>query len=167
MIDIRTQTSNNPKGALAVPFDWAIAKSATPMLVLVMDNSFHTAVILSLFIDKRAGRDDRLPLNQTDRRGWCGSEIFAEREGDEWGSLLWLYYISKATTEVDEAVRFTAKESLQWMVWQNLADRINVETSWSGESGERLAIRVRIWRKTENARPDYDVVWDSSIRRAS
>lgn len=166
-MDIRTSNSNKPTGTLAVPFDWAIAKSAMPMLVLVMDSSFHTAVIISVFSDKRAGRDDKLPMNQTDRRGWCGSEVFAEREGDEWGSLLWLYCISKATSDVEEAVRFTVWESLQWMVWQKLADRIVVTPSWFGEASEKLSIRIQIWRNSANARPDYDVVWDSSVRRSA
>lgn len=185
MIDIRTATpKSNP---LSLPFDWQLGLAAAassfsylsfdnpcivaaPMAVVLKeyvlecDDTLHTAVILSLFIDRRAGRDVRLPHNQTDRRGWCGDEFVSP--SDAWGSDLWQCYVTKSTVDIEERARFAAWESLQWMVRTNMAQKIIVETSWTGESNDRLAIRPQIWRSTTNGRPDYDVLWGTTLRRS-
>ncbi len=185
MIDIRTASlPNNP---LSVPFDWqpavAAAESSFNYLdfsnpcavaapfavvlkeyVLQIDDTFQTAVIISLFSDCRADRDVKLPGNQTDRRGWCGEEFVSP--GEKWGSALWQFYISKTNVDVEEGARFAAWESLQWMVRDKLAEKVTVLTGWTGEGNNLLTIRPQIWRSAANQRPDYDVVWATTLRRS-
>lgn len=180
MIDIKTSPTINP----ALPFDWSLTQTARQDFVrhyfgdpcaavtskttaraekvICMDDTLHTAVILSLFTDRRAGRDVKLPLGQTDRRGWCGDEYF-DGHG-EFGSHLWLIYNTKSTADVRERARFAAVEALQWMIDTQLASRIDVTTSWS--TNERLSINPKIWRSNDNVRPDYDVLWGTTIRRS-
>lgn len=180
MIDIKTSPTINP----AFPFDWSLTQTAKRDFVrhyhgnpcaavesktiarqekvICMDDSLHTAVIHSLFTDRRAGRDVTLPLGQSDRRGWCGDEYF-DGHG-EYGSHLWLIYTTKSTTDIQERARFAAVEALSWMVATQLASRVDVITSWATD--ERLAINPRIWRSNDNVRPDYDVLWGTTIRRS-
>ncbi len=52
------------------------------------DAGLETAVIISLFTDRRAGENDELPATETDRRGWWGNTL--QDADDEIGSKLWL-----------------------------------------------------------------------------
>jgi phage gp46-like protein len=67
---------------------------------LASDHGLTTAVLLSLFTDRRAEDDDTPPSgDDSDRRGWWADE-FAEVEGDKIGSRLWLLDRSKRTADV-------------------------------------------------------------------
>ncbi|CAJ6322276.1 phage GP46 family protein [Burkholderia pseudomallei] len=193
MIDIRT-ISTTSAAVLALPFDWSVVRTGRAsngawhdysnpcvavghhvepleVLALELDDSLCTAVILSLFTDRRAGPDVTLPHNQRDRRGWCGDEFAmpagdAPRdESDEWGSHLWLCYVTKSSVDMLERARFAAWESLQWMVRTDVASRVDVTATWAGSGDERLALRPRIFQGNPD-RPVYDVLWGTSLRRA-
>lgn len=135
---------------------------------LELEDTLSTAVIVSLFTDRRATRDDTLPLNVTDRRGWVGEEFMGEEwagaDAQAWGSALWLCMTGKATTDVLERARFAAQEALAWLVRDGIAARVDVATEWVGERQDRLAVRATIYRPAE-VRPVYDVLWGTSIRR--
>jgi phage gp46-like protein len=177
MFDVATrlQPSSDASALLSVPFDWRLTKPApaaaypwtdftSPTGVpqpyvevlqtyaLELEDTFTTAVIISLFTDARAGRDEFMP------------QTFDTRD-DRWGNLLWLYYVSKVQGDILEAARFTAKESLNWMIRDGIAGRIEVSTLWTGERLDRLAVRPTIYRPGES-RPVYDVLWGTSLRRA-
>lgn len=190
MFDVATRPQPARDGAaiIGVPFDWRLTAPApakpypwtdyssptgvpqgyVEMLetyALELEDTFNTAVIISLFTDARAGRDDKLPLNQTDRRGWVGDEFMGqdfESRTDPWGNLLWLYYIGKNTADVLEAARFTSQESLAWMVRADIASRVEVSALWVAD---RLGIRPTIY-KGGQVQPVYDVLWGTSLRRA-
>ncbi|HCY15624.1 MAG: hypothetical protein A2Z93_06120 [Curvibacter sp. GWA2_64_110] len=134
---------------------------------LELEDTLQTAVIISLFSDARATDDDKLPMNETDRRGWVGDEFASadfDSRPDPWGSRLWTCYTGKAATEVLETARFAAFEALQWMVRDGVASRVEVSALWTGERMDRLAVRPAIY-KPGQARPVYDVLWGTSIRR--
>jgi phage gp46-like protein len=193
MFDVATrpQPARAASAVLGLPFDWRLTApapaSAYPWTdytsptgipqpyvdvlatyALELEDTLSTAVIISLFTDRRAGRDDVLPLNQTDRRGWVGDEFMADdfdtRE-DAWGSILWLCYFTKTTTDVLERARFGAQESLAWLVAAGIASRIEVTTQWAGALQDRLAVRPTIY-KPGQVEPVYDVLWGTSLRRA-
>jgi phage gp46-like protein len=195
MLDLATRPQPARTAAAAVfgvPFDLRLAEPLAPAnypwsdygspsgaptqhvdvlatYALELEDTIQTAVILSLFTDRRAGADDKLPLNQTHRRGWVGEEFAADdfdARNDAWGSLLWLCYIGKATGDVLERARFAAWEALSWMVRNGLATRITVTAEWVGERKDRLAIRPAIYQG-EQARPVYDVLWGTSITKGS
>lgn len=132
---------------------------------LELEDSLSTAVILSLFTDRRATRDDVLPLGQSDRRGWIGDELLAQdQDVDRWGSALWLCLVGKADRDTLERARFAAEESLAWLLRDGIASRIEVTTEWVGERADRLAVRPVIWQG-DQSEPVYDVLWGTSIRR--
>lgn len=177
--------------ALRVPFDWRLCFPAAPAAypwtdfssptgrpqgfvdqlatyALELEDTLVTSVILSLFTDRRAGPDDKLPLNETDRRGWVGDEFMGEGlndSRDEWGTTLWLYYTGKVTDDIPGLVEFTCKEALAWLVRDGIASRIEVAASWGGEDLDRLVIRPQIF-KPDQLTPVYDVLWGTSVRRS-
>ena len=193
MIDILT--TSRASVDTGIPFDWSVVRSgrttkgawhdfSNPCIAvghyadllevraLELDDGLCTAVILSLFCDRRADDDTVLPQNQTDRRGWCGDEFAmpaAEAPRDEtdaWGSHLWLCYVTKSTVDMLERARFAAWESLQWMVRSDVASQVDVVAQWTGATSERLALRPRIFQGNAE-RPVYDVLWGTSLRRAA
>lgn len=130
---------------------------------LELEDTLQTAVILSLFTDARAGQDDALPFNQTDRRGWVGDE-FMGADADVWGSRLWLLYSSKSNADVLEMAAFYAREALGWMVRAGIAASASATAMWVGERSDRLAVRPMIYKPGQLA-PVYDVLWGTSVRR--
>lgn len=193
MFDVATRPQPNTTDAASVfgmPFDWRLVTpgpavsypwkdfvqpNGVPVAyadvlatyAMELEDTLQTAVIISLFTDRRATADDKLPPNQTDRRGWVGDEFTSDdfdNRPDYWGSLLWLCYGGKSTGDLLEFARFAAAESLDWMVRTELASRVSVTAQWTGERGDRLAIRPAIY-KPGQASPVYDVLWGTSIRR--
>jgi phage gp46-like protein len=91
---------------------------------LTMDPGLDTAVIISLFTDRRAEPDDPIdPLSPTgDLRGWAG-DLLAE-PGDRIGSRLWLLRRAKMTDETISLVKAYAEEALQWLVDDGVATQV-------------------------------------------
>lgn len=132
---------------------------------LALEDTLNTAVILSLFTDKRAGADDPVPLGQQDRRGWIGDELLVSGlDSDEWGSTLWLCLAGKSDADTLERARFAAQEALAWLIRDGIATTVTVTAEWVGERRDRLAIRPTIY-KADDTSPVYDVLWGTSIRR--
>ena len=193
MFDMATRpqpASLNAGAVFGVPFDWRLtaplpassypwADFASPSgepqryadqlatYAVELEDTLQTAIILSIFTDKRAGIDDQLPLNETNRRGWVGNDFMPPAPGaarDDWGTLLWLAYIGKVTGDVLAFAEFTCKEGLQWLVRDGIASRISVTAQWVGERADRLAVRPQIYQPSQ-ASPVYDVLWGTSLRR--
>lgn len=190
MFDIATRPNPATEASAmlaGMPFDWRVAQpeaeqslpwtdyaspggqptpyaQALKVYSLACEDTLATAVIISLFTDARADDDDRLPWGSTDRRGWVGNAFMPadfDDSADTWGNKLWLLYISKAPVDILERARFTAWESLQWMVRDGLASRIDVVAIWVGDV---LAVRPVIYQATDPS-PIYDVLWATSVRR--
>lgn len=89
------------------------------------DDGLETAVLLSLFTDRRAEDDDVLPGDPSERGGWWADGVPVV-EGDKFGSRLWLLRRSKATQQtLDRAVEY-AREALQWMLDDKVAASVTV-----------------------------------------
>lgn len=113
MADIRTVFIDMEHGA-----DYAIQS-----MLLTSDDGLDTAVILSLFTDRRAEADDTVP--GTDRRGWW-ADMFADGEGDKIGSRLWLLVREKLTNDTVNRVRAYCEEALAWLVRDGVAKEVTV-----------------------------------------
>ena len=115
------------------------------------DEGLETAVIISLFSDRRAADDDILPdENNPNKRGWWG-DLVSER--DQIGSRLWLLDRSKTTSDILVKAKQYAEEALKWMVDDGVAAKIVVETERQGDPGkDQLIIGVKIHR------------WDGTIK---
>lgn len=92
---------------------------------LVDGDDLGTAVILSLFTDRRALAEDTLPDASASRRGWWG-DAFAST--GPMGSRLWLLLREKQTRETVNRARDYAQEALNWLVEQGVARRVVVQT---------------------------------------
>ena len=102
---------------------------------LVAEGSLHTAVILSLFLDRRADDDDILPNGSDDRRGWWADTVASMTDygiggglasGDRIGSRLWLLSREKQLAGVLDRARYYAEEALAWLVEDGVATAVRV-----------------------------------------
>lgn len=106
-----------------------------------------TAIINSLFLDRRAEPDDPVPAHVTDLRGWPGDGVFVD--GDHIGSKLWmLRFIGKQTNDPTDKLLSYAKlwteQALKWMVDDGICDYVKV-TTWYPKA-ERLRIHVELYQ---------------------
>lgn len=71
-----------------------------------------SAVIVSLFSDRRAANDDPLPDNTNDRRG-CWTDSYTD---SPIGSRLWLVSREKMVAGLADRIEGYAREALQWLI---------------------------------------------------
>ena len=97
---------------------------------LVAEDSLRTAVILSLFLDRRANDDDILPNDS-----WWADTVApmtdygiggGSASGDHIGSRLWLLSREKQLAGVLERARHYAEEALTWFVEDGVATAVQV-----------------------------------------
>lgn len=93
------------------------------------DESLYTAVLISLFTDKRADNVDELPVEYKvgtdlpDLRGYFGDAL----EGESMGSKLWLLKREKQISRVLVLAKQYAEESLEWLINGNYCRKITVD----------------------------------------
>jgi len=131
---------------------------------LLTDDSLETAVLVSLFTDRRASVE-QLPAGETDQRGYWG-DIVPPVEGDTIGSLLWLLAREKATSETLSRAREYCQEALAWMIDDKIATSVDVAAEWIRAGVMGIAIQIN--------RPDgstvgyrYDYNWAAQAARAA
>ena len=128
---------------------------------LESDSSLETAVMISLFTDGRAKEDDILPdPNSLDRRGWWGN-LVSDIKGDKEGSRLWLLNREKTTESVLVRAKQYVEESLQWMIEDKVASKIEVEVERQGVVGnDVLAIGIEIYKIDGNKETfNFELQW--------
>lgn len=124
---------------------------------LALDDGLQTAVLLSLYTDRRAEQGDQLPAGEADRRGWWGDAVPVV-EGDRHGSRLWLLAREKQTTATQERAEKYAKEALAWLLEDKVAERVEVLAEFPRAS--MLALTVTIFRpRADPARFRFDQAW--------
>lgn len=117
------------------------------------DASLTTCVLLSLFSHRRARADDALP-DGLDRRGWVG-DVLSEKDGDLFGSRLWLLSREKQTEDVRRRAIEYAQEALAWLIDDQLADTIDITAEWiaMGVLGVRVQIYLRAQKIYDGTHP--------------
>lgn len=120
MSDIRTLIIPREPGQLPL-YDFALDGPD-----LASDDGLETAVIISLFTDRRAADDDVLPDPTGDRRGWC-MDAWPVVVGYLIGSRLWELHREKQLQSVVNRAREYAQEALAWFVEDGIAKRVAVE----------------------------------------
>lgn len=116
------------------------ADYALDALGLTEDAGLETAVVLSLFTDRRAASDDPVP-DGADRRGWWADGVTGEA-GDRIGSRLWLLWREKQMPSVLVRARQYAEEALAWLVTDGVARRIEVQASIPQRDVLRLDVAI-------------------------
>jgi len=97
------------------------------------------AVMISLFTWKRANKDD---VTEGQRMGWFGDAT--TDDNDKIGSRLWLLARAKLTQTTIARAREYALESLQWLIKDGVASRVEVFSERLGI--EALALTVQVYR---------------------
>lgn len=124
---------------------------------IVMDDGMETAVILSLFTDRRAPADAAIPDGTEDRRGWWG-DGFQDVDGDEDGSLLWLLDRSKIMPETLALLKDYSQQALAWMIKDGVAKSIDITVVRTDISSAGIGIAIN---KPDGTTTRYDYIWDS------
>lgn len=134
---------------------------------LARDDGLESAVLVSLFTDRRADPEQLRPGDDPrDLRGWWG-DFNPPAAGDATGSLLWLLQREKQTRETLARARQYAEQSLAWMVDDRVARRVTVATEYAGTGVMHIGVDIE--------RPDasrlsyrYDYEWAAqAAKRAS
>ena len=125
--DIKLTLSNNV-------FDIAIEDGD-----LASEEGFDTAIYTSLFTDSRASESQVLaPEN---RRGWLG-DLASDVEERQLGGLLWLAEQRRHNQDTLNEVIDYSRKSLNWMVEDNIAQKIEVSGEIIPRSGIALDIVI-------------------------
>lgn len=90
------------------------------------DKGLETAVLISLFTNKRVNEEDLLPDSVDEKSGWWGFDI---TEDPFVGSRLWLLRRSKNVSSIRSLTEEYAKEALNWMISLGVADKIDVSVN--------------------------------------
>jgi phage gp46-like protein len=131
---------------------------------LLREEGLETAVLISLFTDRRANDDDEL-INPGEYRGWWGDEL---SEDDQIGSRLWLVK-QKATQRNVILAKEYIIEALQWMIDDGVVSKIDVETEAQGPpENKRLAAKLRIYYTDGNVEAiEFKNLWEKQISAIS
>lgn len=113
---------------------------------LVRDEGLTTAVLISLFTDRRA--EDSDAVDDGDRRGYWGDAYSVT----PWGSRLWMLSREKQTPAAVRRARDYAEEALAWLVTDRIASSVRVVVSVPRDG--MLALEVFISRP---GRPDLEL----------
>jgi phage gp46-like protein len=115
-------------------------------LDLARDDGLETAVIISLFTDRRAvGEQIPAELPQDDPRGYWG-DVSNATPSDQTGSLLWLLAREKQLPPVLSRAQQYCREALAWMIEDLVATRIEVTAEFIDRGW--MLILVDIFRPT-------------------
>lgn len=121
---------------------------------LALEHGLRTAVVTSLFSDARAEDQDALPPEESSRRGF-----WADVAPDRYGSLLWLLQREKVTKSTLERARQYARNALQWMVQEGIAERVEVEATVLSTFTIGLTIRIHRGRARR-----WSALWDGTAK---
>jgi phage gp46-like protein len=122
------------------------------------DETLETAVIISLFTDRRADFTEPLPFNETFRRGWWG-DSYAEIQGDQIGSHLWLLQREKITQDTLNRAKEYSLEALAWLTEDGIAESVQVNTAWINKIQGIMSIEVFIQR-LNGTQERYNLLWN-------
>lgn len=139
-----------PDGFFA-PFDIYVAEDG-----FKADDGLQTAVIISLFTDRRLPDGVAHPDGAADRKGYWGD--LAESDGYQWGSLLWTLYRQVITDTVITNCRQFCEDALQWMIDDGIAESVTVTAERAGTYQINIGIIV-VKRDTRDTLR-YSYLWN-------
>ena len=127
---------------------------------LERDDGLETAVIISLFTDRRASAEQIPPeYEQDDLRGYWG-DITSVSATDQTGSLLWLLSREKQLPQTLSRAEQYCREALAWMIEDVVATKIAVSASYHSQGV--MLLEIDIDRPTGPAvRYRYNYEWSA------
>jgi phage gp46-like protein len=135
-------------------------------LDLARDDGLETAVIISLFTDRRASVEQiPVELPQDDLRGYWG-DIANATPSDQTGSLLWLLVREKQLPQVLGRAQQYCREALSWMIDDLVATRVEVSAEFVAQGW--MLILVDIFRPTGSpVRYRFNYEWAAQAAKRS
>lgn len=110
---------------------------------LAAERGLDTAIYMSLLCERRASQSE-IEVSWL-RRGWIGNQ-YAEREGFEIGSKIWLWEQARLTQDTANSIADAARRGLQWLVDDQIAIRVQVEGTVVPSTG--ISLGVTLYRPT-------------------
>ena len=126
---------------------------------LASDRGLQTALLLSLFVDRRASREEleRFGMPLDDPRGWWGDN-HPEVEGDQYGSKLWLLERAKQTQDTLNFARETSRESTEWMFEDGVVtERVQIDAAYPARGLMALGV---VAQRPNTPAERYAFVWE-------
>ncbi len=103
---------------------------------LATDSGLRSAVIVSLYTERRAEADDVLPDGTTNRRGhWADPEM---------GSRLWLLDRAKETDDLLARAREYANEALAWLLDDGVVRAVDVTAAFVQRGVLALTVTITL-----------------------
>lgn len=119
----------------------------------------ETALIISIWTNRRARDDDRLPDTSGYLGGWWG-DTFPEKLADEIGSRLWLLSRETRTQATLNRAKEYLIEAVQWLLDDGVADRVNVSVEYDKRRLDTMLFQIEIYRPgTGLATFKFDYAW--------
>lgn len=138
--------------------DWAVEGGD-----LKTDNTFETAVYLSLHTDADAGPDDEVPEGLRPRHWWGQAywgRVFGalgiEIGGVQLGSLRWTLVRAQETEETRVRSMEIDRKALSWMLKTGLAKAIDIDAQWVAPGQLLTTIAIH---KPDGAVERYQDFW--------
>lgn len=129
---------------------------------LLTDDGLQTALIISLFTDRRVSDGEELPAGEIDRRGWWGD--LGGLPSDRIGSRLWLLNREKTLPEVVARANEYAREAVQWIIQDKVANRVDVIAE--STRFEELDIQVSVYRPNGSiVKSRYSYNWQAQAAK--
>lgn len=144
--------------------DWAMAGASETQNRggLSARAALHTAVVLSLFTDRRIDKQHPLfyLVEDGDQRGWYGDGVDVRQDLHEtdMGSLLWVFERAHLNEEIRRWVEILALEALAPLIAQGAAVRAEAQAD---RSLNRIDLHVQLYGRDGSKLYDYkfDDIW--------
>lgn len=123
------------------------------------DDGLQTAVTISLFTDKRVTEEEK-PQGAESRAGFWG-DMFPDVDKDQIGSKLWTLARSKRTIETLRRAEDYAKESLEWLIEDGIASKIETSAEFTSDQLQgQWVLFVSITRPSGRT-SRFSYIWDA------
>lgn len=133
---------------------------------LQRDDGLETAVIISLFTDRRANPEQIPPeFPADDLRGYWG-DVSNNSPSDQTGSLLWLLSREKQTPQVLGRAEQYCRDALAWMIDDKAATQVVVSAEYAAKGW--MLLFIDIYRPSGSpARYRYNYEWSAQAAKRS
>lgn len=122
---------------------------------VVTEDSFDTAIVVSLFTDARA-LPSQVALPER-RRGWIGNE---RTPGKQMGGILWLFEQQRLNRKTANEIEDAAQQALQWMIDEQYA--IAVSAVASIKSATTLTLEILVTKPSGEVESRLFNLWEGT-----
>jgi phage gp46-like protein len=129
----------------------------------VLDEGLESAVVISLFTDRRVPLEE-LPYWEKSQRGWWGDSQ-NDDPNDKTGSKLWLLNREKQLDEVLRRAEDYSRQALAWMVEDGIAKSITALAEWVADGQMKLSIGIKK-PNDKNENFSFDANWQAQAARS-